>query len=71
MLYLAVGLLVIGVLVACIAGIQVLFVGVDMLRGMPVRARQRPTDMMLYLLTGLGILAIIAGFWLLHAGVRG
>jgi hypothetical protein len=70
MLFLAIGLLVVGVIVACLAGYQVLFVGIDALRGMAVRPRQRPVDVMLYVLTVLGILAIIVGIILLHAGVH-
>ena len=70
MLFLAIGLLVVGVIVACLAGYQVLFVGVDAGRGIHVRPRQRPVDVMLYVITVLSILVIIGGILLLHAGVH-
>jgi hypothetical protein len=37
---------------------------------MNVRPRQRPVDVMLYVLTVLGIVAIIVGIILLKAGVH-
>jgi hypothetical protein len=70
MLYLAVGLLVVGVIVTCLAGLQVLYAGIDVLRGKPVQVRRRPADVMLYWITAAGIVAIIVGVILLRAGVH-
>lgn len=71
MLFLAIGLVVIGILVLCIAGIQVLFVAIDAVRGEAVAPRKRPLDVALYGLAGGGLVALLIGIWLLHAIGRG
>lgn len=71
MLFLAIGLLVVGILVLCIAGIQVLFVVIDAARGQAVTPRKRPVDVALYGLAGAGLAALLIGIWILHAIGRG
>jgi hypothetical protein len=63
----AISLVTFGLLVTCVAGFQVLLYGVDLLRGVRARPATRPADLVLYGLSVLGVLSLVAGLLLLHS----
>ena len=71
MLFLAVGMLVVGLLVVCIAGLQVVFYLLDVARGETGRPKRAPIDKALYWLTGLGVVLLVGGILLWRGGAAG
>jgi hypothetical protein len=71
MLFLAVGMLVVGLLILAIAGLQLIFYVIDLARGETGAPKRGPVDVALYWLTGTGAVLFIAGFWLWRAGAAG
>jgi hypothetical protein len=60
--YLGIGLIVVGLLIACVAGFQLLMYGID-----AVRHERDLSGRLLYTSTGAGVVLLLVGLWLLHA----